>query len=122
MLRVLLVEDNPRNAKWVEEALRLSGISSHVVLACDTEQAMNYVKSLTFDLVVMNFRLAFPNALANLPQYTTERGAPPVVVYDGSGREWEKELVSICGAKGYMAGASSIKAFASTIRKTIGES
>ncbi|MGY1650371.1 response regulator transcription factor [Geodermatophilus sp. SYSU D01119] len=78
MSRVLIAEDEPRIAAFVEKGLRANGFATTVV--GDGLSALDRARSGEFDLVVLDIGLPVLDGFAVLRALRAERSAIPVVV------------------------------------------
>ncbi len=78
MSRVLIAEDEPRIAAFVEKGLRANGFATAVV--GDGLTALDRARSGEFDLVVLDIGLPVLDGFAVLRALRTERCAVPVIV------------------------------------------
>lgn len=78
MNRILLAEDEPRIAAFVEGGLRSNGFV--VTVVGDGEQAYQYARSGAFDLMVLDLGLPVTDGLTVLRHLRAEKVGLPVVV------------------------------------------
>ena len=101
MSRVLIAEDEPRIAAFVEKGLRANGFATTVV--GDGLSALDRARSGEFDLVVLDIGLPVLDGFAVLRALRAERCAVPVVVL--TARDSVQDTVAGLegGADDYMA-------------------
>ncbi len=101
MSRVLIAEDEPRIAAFVEKGLRANGFATAVV--GDGLSALDRARSGDFDLVVLDIGLPVLDGFAVLRALRAERCAVPVVVL--TARDSVQDTVAGLegGADDYMA-------------------
>ncbi len=101
MSRVLIAEDEPRIAAFVEKGLRANGFATAVV--GDGLSALDRARSGEFDLVVLDIGLPVLDGFAVLRALRAERSTVPVVVL--TARDGVQDTVAGLegGADDYMA-------------------
>ncbi|SHH22594.1 response regulator transcription factor [Geodermatophilus nigrescens] len=101
MSRVLIAEDEPRIAAFVEKGLRANGFATTVV--GDGLSALDHARGGEFDLVVLDIGLPVLDGFAVLRALRAERNAVPVVVL--TARDSVQDTVAGLegGADDYMA-------------------
>ncbi len=101
MSRILIAEDEPRIAAFVEKGLRANGFATTVV--GDGLSALDRARSGEFDLVVLDIGLPVLDGFAVLRALRAERCAVPVVVL--TARDSVQDTVAGLegGADDYMA-------------------
>lgn len=99
MYRILIVEDEPRLASFIEKGLRQNGFSTQTV--GDGAQALEWVRSHPFDLMILD--LGLPNVdgwdvLEAMPRLGLAQ--PVIVVTAGTDT---RDAVLQAGASDYLA-------------------
>jgi DNA-binding response OmpR family regulator len=76
--RVLIVEDEERIASFVDKGLRANGFTT--LVAGDGLEAMNFLRSETFDLVILDLGLPGPDGFEVLRGFREHDRRTPVVI------------------------------------------
>jgi DNA-binding response OmpR family regulator len=100
MTRILIAEDDPLIAAFLEKGLRAGGYSTHV--APDGEQAERLVLSESFDLLILDMALPEREGFQVLQELRSRGNNIPVIVL--TGRPELRDVVSVLdvGADDYM--------------------
>ena len=115
MLRILLAEDNPGDVSLVREALRTS-IACDLVVACDGEETLSYLRSQQFDLVILDLNLPKCDGHAILHLHGGPAGNSPIVVFSSSFRQTDREMALAIGAKEYVVKPTELEAFMQAVQ------
>jgi DNA-binding response OmpR family regulator len=111
MLHLLLAEDNPGDVMLVREALRTSSIAADLVVAYHGEQALRFLASQRFDLVILDLNLPKADGHAILQKYARLKGSPPIVVFTSSSSPSDRERALAAGTKEYVVKPSGLDDF-----------
>lgn len=116
MLRVLLAEDNPGDVRLVRQALRVAHIAADLVIAADGEQALSYLRTSDFDLVILDLNLPKRDGQTILQLCAATEAAPPFVVFSSSQRYSDRELALLVGAKEYVTKPTDLDDFIGAVQ------
>jgi len=72
------------------EALRTAGIRTDVAVASDGEEALNRLREVPFDLMILDLNLPKGDGLAVLRECAKRADSPPIVVFSGSDRQSDR--------------------------------
>jgi DNA-binding response OmpR family regulator len=78
MSLILIVEDEPRLAAFIEKGLRKQGFTT--LVATDGEQALLMIQSQNFDLLLLDLGLPIMDGWAVLQQLRSQGNQVPVIV------------------------------------------
>ena len=90
MNRILLAEDEPRIAAFLEKGLRANGFTT--VIATDAEEALNLALSNGFDLLLLDLGLPLKDGLTVLEELRGQGAAIPIIIL--SARDDVKDKVA----------------------------
>ena len=100
--RVLVAEDNPINQFLLQEMLEPSGVQ--IVLANNGEEALDAVKTQSFDLVLMDMQMPVMDGLEatmKIRELPTAKSLPIIAVTANAMAE-DKDKVFACGMNAYL--------------------
>lgn len=100
MNRILIVEDEPRIAAFLEKGLRSQGFITTV--AQDGCQAWHLSTSEVFDLILLDLALPDKHGLDVLRELRSEGNQQPVVILTAYDDSHYRELGFQYGASGYL--------------------
>ena len=100
MSRILIAEDEPRIAAFVEKGLRANGFATAVV--GDGLTALDRARSGEFDLVVLHIGLPVLDGFAVLRALRAERRSVPVIVLTARDSAEDREAGLAAGADDYV--------------------
>ena len=118
MLQLLLAEDNPGDVTLIRRAL--SHLDADVVVASDGEQAVRYLRSSRFDLVILDLNLPKRDGQAILQLFANSPEAPPFVMFSSSVRQSDRELALLVGAKDYVIKPTNLDEFVEAVTGIVG--
>jgi len=97
-MKILVAEDDPNHQKLAREALEDSGFT--VVTVCDGEEALEAVRSGSFDVVVLDMRMPSMSGIEFIKTLRTEK-APhaktPIIVVSGYGLRQHRDAFHEAG-------------------------
>jgi DNA-binding response OmpR family regulator len=99
----------------VREALRTSSVSADLLVAYDGEEALKYLASRSFQLVILDLNLPRANGHTILERRARLDGAPPIVVFSSSRGERDRQQALQLGAREYVVKPSHLDEFVQTI-------
>lgn len=124
-IEILLVEDNPGDARLTFEALRHGGVTCNIHHVSDGEQALHYLRksgpfvdSLAPDIVLLDLNLPRKNGrevLAEIKGDPTLRAIPVVTLTTSSARDDVNACYAL-GANAYMIKPVEFDRFVEVIR------
>jgi two-component system, chemotaxis family, response regulator Rcp1 len=129
-IEILLVEDNPADAKLTAEALRESGVATHLTIAHDGIEAMailhhegRYADAPLPDLIVMDIHLPRMNGFEVLAaiQADDRLNKVPVVVLTGSVNADERAVIESRPIVRYIVKAPELDAYIDNIRSILSD-
>ncbi len=99
--RVLCVDDHPDTSEMLK--LLLSQEDYEVVTATTIEEALEFAKSESFDLYILDKRFPDGNGLELCKQLTILTPGVPCMFYTGDAYEIHRQQAIAAGAEGYVA-------------------
>ena len=118
MLQLLLAEDNPGDVRLIRKAL--SQIDADVVVANDGEQAVRYLRSSRFDLVILDLNLPKRDGQTILQLFANTPDAAPFVIFSSSVRQSDRELALLVGAKDFVVKPTDLDEFIEAVEGIVG--
>lgn len=100
MARILIVEDEPRLAAFIEKGLTRQGFETYV--AEDGQQALQLVNQLDFDVVLLDLSLPIIDGWAVLEEMRKRGTSVPVIIVTALLDERDRIKVMAAGANGYL--------------------
>lgn len=100
MAKVLVVDDEPEMAATVRDVLEAEGHGMEVVHS--GEQAIEYLTSWVFDLVILDWGLPKVSGIEVLKRFRARGGDTPVLILTGKSEIDEKETGLNAGADDYL--------------------
>ena len=129
-IEMLLVEDNPGDVRLIQEALNEGGVTSHIHLAGDGEEAMQFLRresprysgARRPDLILLDLNLPRKSGQEVLEEIKTDPALRriPVMVLTGSCAPEDLDLVYRLHGNCYIRKPASADQFAEVVR-SIGE-
>lgn len=95
MSRILIAEDEPRLAAFVEKGLRKNGFST--AHAQDGEEALEMLQSGDFDLLLLDLGLPVKDGFAVLSELQNSKAAIPIIIVTAHG-DAQKEMFQFCNS------------------------
>ena len=99
-MRILIVEDEPRVANFLQRGLTSEG--HFCVIAKDGRSGLNLALEGDFDLVLLDIHFPIGNGLEALPTIQNSSGRPEVIIITGAGDPDGAELAITTGAWDYI--------------------
>jgi two-component system cell cycle sensor histidine kinase/response regulator CckA len=101
-LRILVLEDNPADADLVIRKLKVSGFQFHADLVASSRQFMEAANSITYDIILADYRIPGWSGLEALRWLRSSRDITPFVLVTGTlGDELAIECIK-AGASDYV--------------------
>jgi two-component system cell cycle response regulator DivK len=118
--RILVVEDNPLNAKLARDVLTVKGYE--VLEAGTAEEGLEIAASSAPDLILMDIQLPGMDGISALNELRRSEGTAgiPVIAVTASAMPMERKEILGAGFDGYQAKPISIKELLSEIEKLLG--
>lgn len=119
--RILIVEDNPLNAKLARDVLRAKG---HQVLEAGTaEEGITLAESSAPDLILMDIQLPGMDGISALGELRKRQAtaAIPVIAVTASAMPMERAEILAAGFDGYQAKPISVKNLLAEIERLLAE-
>jgi DNA-binding response OmpR family regulator len=98
----------------------LSQVDIALVVASDGEQAVRYLRSSRFDLVILDLNLPKRNGQAILQLFANTPEAPPFVIFSSSVRQSDRELALMVGAKDFVVKPTDLDEFVEAVEGIVG--
>ena len=111
-LAILLIEDNPKDASLIEEALRACAIAMEITVAEDGEKGLMLLTQGTVqpDLVILDLSLPKLSGISLLQQYRPNE-RPPIIVFSSTWAETEIRMALSLGAREVVHKPIDLKSF-----------
>jgi DNA-binding response OmpR family regulator len=119
MLRLLLAEDNPADAMLVREALSASPVATDVLVAKDGEQALGYLQTESFDLVILDLNLPKVDGHGILGRSGNLARLPVIVVFTSSSNPVDRNRALKAGAKDYVVKPIGLEEFTQAVQDIV---
>jgi len=100
----------------VREALRTSAIAADLVVAYDGEQALRFLPSQRFDLVILDLNLPKADGHAILQKYARVEGSPTIVMFTSSSSPTDRDAALAAGAKEYVVKPTLLDEFIQSVQ------
>lgn len=100
MTQILIAEDEPRIAAFLEKGLKAQGFT--VSIAADAQQALNLAYSSTFDLMILDLGLPGKNGLEVLEELRGQGVTLPIIILTASDNIKDKVAGLEGGADDYV--------------------
>src|SRR5688572_13376594 len=101
-LEILLVEDNPADARYIRELLRASSLTVDLTHATLLQEAVEHITRRNFDVIVLDMTLPDEDGLATVSRIRAVEPEIPIVVLTGHEDE-EIGLKAVqCGAQDFL--------------------
>lgn len=117
MLQLLLAEDNPGDVVLIRTAL--SQVDAEMIVASDGEQAVRYLRSSHFDLVILDLNLPKRDGQSILQLFANTPEAPPFVMFSSSVLQSDRELALLVGAKDYVVKPTNLDEFVEAVMEIV---
>ncbi len=117
-MRILLAEDNTGDIDLVREALRKTD-EVELTIARTGEAAFKYLRSETFDLVILDLNLPRANGHAVLRECAFPGERPPFVVFSSSTTNTDRELALVLGAREYVVKPSELDEYVYAVQEIV---
>jgi len=116
--QLLLVEDTPGDILLIRRAIAQTGLTPHIRLAMDGEQATQILSDESYrpDLVILDVNIPKITGLALLERC---RVAAPVVVFTSSSSLDDRLRAIALGAKDYVQKATDLEAFEQQVARIV---
>jgi len=101
-IRVLHLEDNPRDAEMVHELLKTAGVSADIVLVNSKERFEAALAGDSFDLILSDYNIPGYDGIAAVKLAQETRAETPVIVVSGTVGEEEAVKCLHVGATDYL--------------------
>jgi len=114
MSKVLVVEDNPETASYIEEVLKLD---AHMVdLVSNGSEAAFRLKGCDYDLIILDWNLPGQSGPEICKAYRNASGSAPVLMLTANTTDDDKEFGLDSGADDYLTKPFSLKEFKARVR------
>jgi DNA-binding response OmpR family regulator len=100
MKHILIVEDEPRVASFMEKGLQKHGFETQI--AEDGDLAMNKVATNNFDLLLLDLGLPVKDGLTVLRELRSQGKTFPIIVVTARADDRDKAVTMASGANDYM--------------------
>lgn len=114
MSKLLLVEDDPQSAKLVKDWLQHQGYQMET--AADGDEAVHYLKSYVYDLVVLDWELPGKSGLEVLKEFRSAGKSTPVLFLTGMTSTAFKESGLDTGADDYLTKPVDLRELSARVR------
>ncbi len=101
-MKILLIEDNPGDARLVQEALKEAGSHFTIGVADRLTVGLEFLRSQEFDVVLLDLSLPDSRGLETLTKVRTQSPSLPIVIMTGSGNEALGVQAVHLGAQDYL--------------------
>ena len=98
--RILIIEDDPGQARLVQKHLERKGYVIEV--AADGNEGLAMLEQATYDSILLDYNLPQRNGMDVLAALTRVRSAPPVIMVTGNGNEKVAVDAMKAGASDYI--------------------
>jgi PAS domain S-box-containing protein len=119
-IRVLHLEDSPRDAEIIRHKLEVEGIACDIVLANNKQSFEAALAGASFDLIVCDYNLTGYDGVTALKRAQELRADVPVIIISGSLGEEEAVKCLQIGATDYLL-KGSLDRLASAVQRAIQE-
>ncbi|MBY0551996.1 MAG: response regulator transcription factor [Candidatus Obscuribacterales bacterium] len=114
MSKLLLVEDDPQSAKLVKDWLQHQGYQMEI--ASDGDEALHYLKSYVYDLVLLDWELPGMSGLEVLKEFRSAGKSTPVLFLTGMTSTAFKESGLDMGADDYLTKPVDLRELSARVR------
>jgi two-component system cell cycle sensor histidine kinase/response regulator CckA len=119
-IRVLHLEDSPRDAEVIQHRLEVENVHCDFVVASDRESFEAALESESFDLIISDYNLPGYGGIAALGRAQEKQPDAPVIIISGSIGEDEAVRCLQTGATDYLL-KERLERLASAVRRAIEE-